>query len=70
MTMKEKLEFVEKVLKAKPGTLTEDTPLNTLPMWDSLAMLNLQIEMTALKPDVQFDDLYMCDTVGDICKMI
>ena len=68
--MKEKLEFVEKVLKAKPGTLTEDTPLNTLPMWDSLAMLNLQIEMTALKPDVQFDDLYMCDTVGDICKMI
>jgi len=70
MTTAEKLELIERVLDALPGTLTEDTKLGDLPMWDSLAMLNLQIELTAIRPDVQFDEIYVCITVGDICRMI
>jgi aryl carrier-like protein len=70
MTTHEKLELIEKVLHSKPNTLSESTQLNTLPMWDSLTMLGLQIEFTAKKPDVQFDQLFRCDTVGDLCKLV
>ena len=70
MTAKEKLALIERVLQAGPDTLTEATKLKNVPEWDSLTILSLQIELTALKPDVQFDNLYACETVGDICKMI
>jgi len=70
MTTHEKLQLIEKVLCTKPNTLTEDTQLEALPMWDSLTMLSLQIEFTGIKPDVQFDQLYMCVTVGDLCRLI
>ena len=70
MTTEEKLELIEKVLQAKPGTFTEDTKLSAVPAWDSLTMLSLLVELTALKPDVQFDNLFICETVGDICRMI
>ena len=70
MTTKEKMALVEKVLDLTPDTLTADTALDALPEWDSLAILNLQVELTAIKPDVQFDNLYSCNTVGEICEMI
>jgi acyl carrier protein len=69
MTNKEKLELIEKILETEPNTLSEETELNTLQSWDSLTILNLQIELTAIRPDLQFDSLYTCNTVGDICKM-
>ena len=69
MTDKEKLALIEKILETEHDTLSEETELNALQAWDSLAILNLQIELTAIKPDVQFDNLYACNTVGDICKM-
>jgi len=70
MTNAEKLRLIERVLGLASGSLAEDTQLNTLPAWDSLTILNLQIELTALRPDMQFDDLYQCDTAGEICAMI
>jgi len=69
MTTHEKLRLIEKVLRAKPNTLTEATRLDGLPMWDSLAMLSLQIEFAQINPGVQFDQLYMCSTAGDLCKL-
>jgi len=69
MTIQEKLQLIEKVLCTKPNTLTEETRLDSLPMWDSLTMLSLQIEFSQANPDVQFDHLYMCNTVGDLCKL-
>jgi len=70
MTTKEKLELIEGVLHLKPNTLTEDVELNTLQEWDSLTILNLQVKLTAIRPDLQFDLLYSCNTVGEICKLI
>jgi len=70
MTTQEKLQLIEKVLGTKRNTLTEATRLDSLSMWDSLTMLSLQIEFSAIKPDVQFDQLYMCGTVGDLCELI
>ena len=70
MTTEEKLRTIEKGLRSKPNTLAEDTELNTLSAWDSLNILNLQIELTAIRPDVQFDHLFRCKTVGEICEMI
>ena len=70
MNTKEKLELIERILQVSPNTITEDTKLSNVPAWDSLTILSLQIELTALKPDVQFDNLYICETVGDICRMI
>jgi len=70
MTTEEKLQMIEQVLNIEPDTLTEDTPLENVPQWDSLNILNLQIELTALKPDVSFDALHQCVTVGDICMLV
>ena len=70
MTTKEKMELIEGVLRLKPDTLTEDTELNTLRAWDSLTILSLQIRLTAINPDLQFNDLFGCDTVGEICELI
>ena len=70
MTTEEKLQMIEQVLNIEPDTLTEDTPLENVPQWDSLNILNLQIELTAINPAVSFDDLRECRTVGEICGMM
>ena len=70
MTTEEKLKLIESVLHEKPNTLSESTKLSALRTWDSLAILSLQIELTAIKPELMFDSLFQCNTVGDICKMI
>jgi len=70
MTTTEKLELIEEVLRVKPNSLTEDTELNTVREWDSLTILSLQVRLSAINPDLKFDDLFECDTVGEICEMI
>ena len=70
MTTKEKLEIIEEALRVKPNTLKEETDLSTLKAWDSLSILNLQIRISAINPDLQFSDLFGCDTVGEICKLM
>jgi len=70
MTTEEKLQLIEQVLQIEPDTLTTDTALEELSQWDSLSILNLQIEMTVFQPDLSFEDLHGCQTVGDICKQI
>ena len=69
MTTQEKIALIEKTLGLSSGTLAEDTALDTVPAWDSLAILNLQVELTAIRPDVQFDNLYNCNTVAEVCQM-
>ena len=70
MTIPEKLALIEKVLNVKPGSLTVETDLHHVPSWDSLTILNLQVELTAIAPDLQFDNLYNCMSVGEICDII
>jgi len=70
MTTEEKLQLIERVLQIEPDTLTTDTALEELSQWDSLSILNLQIEMTVFQPDLSFENLHGCRTVGDICKQI
>ena len=70
MTTNEKMELIERVLRLEPNTLTETTKLNTLQEWDSLNILTLQVEFTAIQPDMQFDTLYTCNTVGEVCMLI
>ena len=69
MTSKEKLELIENALRLKPNTLDEDTELNTVREWDSLSILELQVKLSAINPDLQFDDLYGCDIVGEILEL-
>jgi len=69
LTIDEKLLLIEQVLDVERDTLTEDTMLDTVPQWDSLNILNLQIELTAIRPDVSFDALHECLIVGEICAM-
>ena len=69
MTDREKIELIEKILETEQNTLSEETELSALQEWDSLTILKLQIELTALRPDLQFDSLYACNTAGDICGM-
>jgi len=70
MTTEEKLQLIERVLQIEPDTLTVGTALEDLTQWDSLSILNLQIEMTVLQPDISFEDLHGCRTVGEICQKI
>jgi len=69
MTNKEKLALIEEALRLKADTLTEDTELGTLRAWDSFTILSLQVRLSAIKPDLQFSDLFGCDTVGEICGL-
>ena len=69
MTVEEKLQLIEMVLQVEANTLSEATLLEDVPQWDSLNILNLQIELTAIRPDISFDNLYECKSIGDICKM-
>ena len=70
MPEEEILQLIEQVLGVEPNTLTAHTPLDSLPQWDSLNILNLQIELTAIRPDISFDNLFECKAVGDICVLI
>lgn len=69
MTTEEKIRLIEKILREKPNSLKEDTKIRTLESWDSLNILSLQVELSAMNPGIQFDSLYSCDTVGEICDM-
>ena len=70
MTFEEKLQLIEHVLKVELNTLTESTKLADVAEWDSLNILNLLIEFSVLRPDLLFDHLYTCKTVGELCEMI
>ena len=70
MTPKEILELIEEVLGLKPGSITADTEMSALREWDSLTMLSLQIRLSAVNPDLQFDQLFACETAGDICGLM
>jgi len=69
LTIEEKLVLIEQVLQVEQFTLSVDTLLEDVPQWDSLSILNLQIELTAIEPSVSFDNLHECMTVGEICAM-
>ena len=69
MTIEEKLQLIEQVLQVEQFTLNEGTLLDDVPQWDSLNILNLQIELTAIDPGISFDNLFACKSIGDICDM-
>lgn len=70
MTLDEKLEFIEKVLHAPEFSLQEETLLNTLEGWESLNILNLEMELIARGITVGQEKLMECSTVGELCSLI
>ncbi len=70
MTLEEKLQTIERVLNVEPNTLTLDTLLADTVEWDSLNILNLLIEFTVWRTDLQLDNLHACKTVGDLCTLV
>lgn len=69
MTTQEKIALIAEALGVKPDSLTPETELDTLSAWDSLTILSLQIRLAAINPDLQFSDLFGCDTIGEICEL-
>lgn len=69
MNTEAKLQLIEQTLGIEPASLQEATPLADVPKWDSLSILNLQIELTAHNPDITFDALRDCDTVADVIAL-
>lgn len=70
MSLDEKLEFFEKVLHAPEFSLQEETLLNTLEGWESLNILNLEMELIARGITVGQEELMKCSTVGELCSLI
>ena len=69
MGTEDKLRLIERVLGVEMDTLSLDAPLEDISQWDSLNILNLQIELIAECPDLSFDQLHECRTVGEICRL-
>ena len=69
MTNDEKIEIIEKVLHAPEYSLQEDTLLSSLEGWESLNILNLQMELVTRGILVDEDDFMNCVTVGDVCAL-
>ena len=70
MSLDEKLEFIEKILHVPEFSLQEETLLNTLDGWESLNILNLEMELIARGITVEQEKLTKCATVGELCSLI
>lgn len=71
MTINEKLDLLEEVLDVRRGTLTENTELDTLGEWDSMAAISI-IAMFDEYFDVSITtkDVKGFKTVKDITDMM
>ncbi len=62
----EKIELIESVIHSPKYSLQEDTELSSLEGWESLNILNLQMELAVRGSSVSEDMLRKCNTVGDL----
>ncbi len=69
MTIDEKIELIEKVMHEPTYSLQEDTLLSSLEGWESLNILNLQMELVARGLTVDEKELAKCVTVGNVCSL-
>jgi len=69
MSIDEKLEFLEKILHVPQYSLQEDTLLNTIEGWESLNIVNLEMELAAIGVNVEFGELINCVVVSDVCDL-
>lgn len=71
MTLQEKIEFIEEIMDADEGSLTEDTILEEVEEWDSLSTLTLTVKMKQnYDMNLTTDTIKEFVTVGDICSYI
>lgn len=71
MTLQEKIEFIEEIMDADEGSLTEDTILEEVEEWDSLSTLTLTVKMKQdYDMNLTTDTIKEFVTVGDICNYI
>lgn len=70
MSIDEKLELLEKVLHEPGNSLQEDTLLSSINGWESLNIVNLQMELAVLGINVEFMELMGCCTVKDVCELM
>lgn len=69
MSLEEKLTLIEKVLHEPHFSLQEDSELRMINGWESLNIINLQMELIANGISVDENKLKECKTVGEICKL-
>lgn len=69
MSIDEKLEFIEKILHEPKFSLQEATELNSLNGWESLNIVNLEMELIAKGVSINEEQLKSCKTVGEICRL-
>lgn len=69
MAIDEKLEFIEKILHEPKFSLQEATELNSLNGWESLNIVNLEMELIAKGVSIDEEQLKSCKTVGEICRL-
>lgn len=69
MSIDEKLEFMEKILHEPKFSLQEATELNSLNGWESLNIVNLEMELIAKGVSINEEQLKSCKTVGEICRL-
>ncbi len=71
MTLEEKIGFLEEVMDAEEGSLSESTELGEVEEWDSLSTLTLTVEMKQrYGMNLTTETIKGFRTVGDICNFI
>lgn len=71
MTLQEKMNFLEDIMDLDEGALSEDSVLEEIDEWDSLATLALTVEIKKrYGHNLTTDKLKSFQLVGDICQFI
>lgn len=71
MTLKEKMNFLEELMDLDEDVLSEDSVLEEIDEWDSLATLALTVEIKkTYGHNLTTDVLKSFKTVSDICQFI
>ena len=71
MNNKRKFELLEDLLELEEGILTEDTELNSLEEWDSVAALSLIVLLDEeYNKSISGQEIKKLKVVGDILKLM
>lgn len=71
MTLQEKMNFLEDIMDLDEGVLSEDSVLEEIDEWDSLATLALTVEIKKrYGHNLTTDKLKSFQSVSDICQFI
>lgn len=70
MKIEEKLELLSTILNLSKDKIDENTILEEISCWDSLTMVNMQIELMMYTDNIELSEIKNSKTISDLCGLI